>query len=203
MSHARLYIADSIENAGIDQGFLSSGTDIEHFVRDSFGIDDARLLSERAHRKPVMRATIDFVVHFASITTEAQNALLKLFEEPPVTSIFHVVVERSDVLLPTLRSRFLVVAHAGHTDTEVAEAFMHLSYGERIDEIAKRTKAKDTTWAKAVMAGAEVYLVEQTSFSESNAALQGVVGVARYFGARGSSSKMLLEELALSLPHIK
>jgi DNA polymerase-3 subunit delta' len=39
------------------------------------------------------------------LNAEAQNALLKTLEEPPPASVFVLVTERPDVLLPTVRSR--------------------------------------------------------------------------------------------------
>ena len=36
---------------------------------------------------------------------EAQDALLKTLEEPPPASVFVLITDRPDVLLPTVRSR--------------------------------------------------------------------------------------------------
>jgi DNA polymerase III delta' subunit len=40
-----------------------------------------------------------------TLTTEAQNALLKLIEEPPPQTIFILIADHAEALLPTVRSR--------------------------------------------------------------------------------------------------
>ncbi|MFT5037404.1 MAG: hypothetical protein ACI9VM_000984 [Candidatus Azotimanducaceae bacterium] len=182
---------------------MQQDADCEHFIYESFGIGEARTLSSRAFVKPVLRDVREFVVSFTSITSEAQNALLKLFEEPPVTSVFHVVLRNSDMLLPTLRSRLLLVdTQLESTNTDAIKAFLKQSYKERIEEIATRTKKKDVSWIEEIGAGAEAFVAARKQKSESGV-LASVMYVRQYLGARGSSSKMLLEELALSLPVLK
>jgi DNA polymerase III subunit delta' len=46
------------------------------------------------------------IIHDAAmLTTEAQNALLKTLEEPPVGTVIILTASQSDALLPTIRSR--------------------------------------------------------------------------------------------------
>ena len=75
----------------------------------SFLMDDARSLRERA----TLRATGEhgriFVIAAPTIAPDAQNALLKTFEEPPAGARFILVVPAPDMLLPTLRSRMQVL----------------------------------------------------------------------------------------------
>jgi DNA polymerase-3 subunit delta' len=44
-----------------------------------------------------------------ALTTEAQNALLKLIEEPPPQTIFILIADHAEALLPTVRSRCTAV----------------------------------------------------------------------------------------------
>lgn len=203
MAQSLLYVARSITASAVPKDVCEQSADIEHFTADSFGIGDARLLSDRAYIKPVSRSTRDFLVHFSSITIEAQNALLKLFEDPPESAVFHVILSREDMLLPTLRSRLLLVSREESViDRDVMRAFLAMSYGERMDEIASRTKAKDAAWIEEVVAGAEAY-AEHIKGGAKARVLKSVVFVRQYFSARSAAKKMLLEELALSLPTIK
>src|SRR3989338_9685481 len=48
-----------------------------------FGVEEARELRERAGSRPVAGPYRVFVVATPSITTEAQNALVKILDEPP------------------------------------------------------------------------------------------------------------------------
>lgn len=200
MSQSLLYVAQNIDDAPVPEHVRVRSADIEHFIVESFSIADARLLSNRAYIKPVAGATRDFLVHFSSITSEAQNALLKLFEDPPIEAVFHVVLSREDMLLPTLRSRLLLVDTIyALIDRSTMRDFLTMSYGERIDEIAKRTKAKDAAWIEEVVSGAEEYALHIKGVAKARV-LKSVVLVRQYLGARSAGKKMLIEELALSLP---
>jgi len=203
MSHAQLYIADSLESSGVAPELRQKGADVEHFFCDGFGIGEARELQKRAYLKPVVRDTRDFVVSFSSITVEAQNALLKLFEDPPEGAVFHLVVAREDILLSTLRSRLLLVStQSSQTETDTVKMFLKMLPGERMEEIAKRTKAKDIEWIEALATGAEKFAASRP-VAEKETLLRSVVYIRGYLGARGASSKMLLEALALSLPKLR
>lgn len=50
----------------------------------------------------------NIVIIAKKIQNEAQNALLKILEEPPKNIIFTMVVPRKNVLLPTIRSRLMI-----------------------------------------------------------------------------------------------
>lgn len=198
MSHAQLYIATSVEVAPLPEVLRTQSADVEHFVSAAFGIADARRLSLRAHRRAVSEER-QFLIAFDSITVEAQNALLKLFEEPPEGVVFHIVVPRREMLLPTLQSRLLVVG-TQMTQRESEHVFFTYPYDERLREIAARTKAKDVAWCEAVANAAEHVARTLADAHERRRALSSVMLVRSYLGARGASAKMLLEELALALP---
>lgn len=52
---------------------------------------------------PVRRAAV--IVQADTMTTEAQNALLKLLEEPPADTVLLLTATHAELLLPTIRSR--------------------------------------------------------------------------------------------------
>jgi DNA polymerase-3 subunit delta' len=73
---------------------------------DSIGIDAAREIKNFLWQKPNVsprRTLILDEVEF--LTTEAQNALLKITEEPPASSLIILVSSDSESLLPTILSR--------------------------------------------------------------------------------------------------
>jgi hypothetical protein len=72
---------------------------------EKFGIDDAHELTRDAQLKSVSGRSL-FILGIASINTHAQQALLKLFEEPQEGIIFVLLVPHG-ILLPTLRSRLM------------------------------------------------------------------------------------------------
>ena len=98
--------------------------DFSFFALDTLTVDHARDISEMQSRKSVSRSDLDtdskvskvafdkgrkiFVIQTNIITEEAQNALLKIFEEPTPDTHFFILMPQ-DILLPTFRSRMQVV----------------------------------------------------------------------------------------------
>ena len=76
---------------------------------DTLGIDEGRLINEMQTRRAVVASRRIFVVTVNFITRETQNSLLKMFEEPTGDAIFFLIISSANILLPTLRSRMMVV----------------------------------------------------------------------------------------------
>lgn len=74
---------------------------------ESFGIDEARKIKEIQTRKSFGDKKI-FILSCNSMTTEAQNSLLKLLKNHQVEHIF-IVADSSEIFLPTLKSRMLII----------------------------------------------------------------------------------------------
>lgn len=82
--------------------------------REELGIDVVRSFSEFLYLRPARSARRTLVVSGAqALTTQAQNALLKIAEEPPVSSLVILVVRDLGALLPPLLSRFQKVFISG------------------------------------------------------------------------------------------
>jgi len=78
--------------------------DINEF--SNIKIDSIRALKEVAFRKPFEGKYRVFIIKYAErMTEQAQNALLKILEEPPVNSIFLLITSNVFGLLATIRSR--------------------------------------------------------------------------------------------------
>ncbi|MGB4076202.1 MAG: hypothetical protein WBK28_00665 [Minisyncoccia bacterium] len=73
---------------------------------EAFSVEDARALSESAYQSGIGAHRL-LVVATRRIYHEAQNALLKLFEEPPQGVTLILVIPGAGDLIPTLRSRLL------------------------------------------------------------------------------------------------
>jgi DNA polymerase III, delta subunit len=74
---------------------------------DLFSVDDARTLSSVALRHPVAGDVKAIIISAQRFFHEAQNALLKLFEEPPTGTYLFLVLPSEGLVIPTLRSRLL------------------------------------------------------------------------------------------------
>ena len=74
--------------------------------KKSIGIAVIRDLKSKAFIKPQELSVRVFIIdEAATMTTEAQNALLKILEEPPKNVYFLLLCDNSSALLPTVRSR--------------------------------------------------------------------------------------------------
>lgn len=85
--------------------------DIEflEFEKD-LGIEDVRNIQKKIYLKPFQgdrKASVWILNNKAS--TDAQNALLKLLEEPPTSCLIYVVVKETSFFLPTILSRVKII----------------------------------------------------------------------------------------------
>jgi hypothetical protein len=194
--HAFVFTADSIEDAPIESTYKVQSADVRHYVQDSFGINDARTLSVEASTKPLQGEHKVFVIAVRTIAIDAQNALLKLFEEPPSHARFYLILPASLPLLPTLRSRlaFQTQTPMSMEDDGVFEEFARATYADRIACIADKVKTKDVAWMETVVRGCEA------AAHADRTMLEATLFVRTYMPYKGSSMKMLLEHLALTLP---
>ncbi|MSR70711.1 hypothetical protein EXS62_01590 [Candidatus Kaiserbacteria bacterium] len=187
---------------------------------ERFGVDESRELIALTSLKNFADAT--FFVGASSITTEAQQALLKLLEEPQEGTTFIFLVPHG-VLLPTVLSRMMQMekvstAHkkvlgspvsaktheAGRPDyfSELSTLFLRVGGKERSDMIAKLLKDDEGTKERVrdFVNALEVTLAEQKSSPQQRQGLADLAMVRGYLADRSPSLKMLLEHLALCLP---
>jgi hypothetical protein len=77
---------------------------------EHIGIQAIRSLKKRLLLSPQhSEYSIGIIESAAELTTEAQNALLKLLEEPPLHAKIYCETENTDLLLPTIVSRCEIV----------------------------------------------------------------------------------------------
>ena len=73
---------------------------------DSIGIDAAREVKNFLWQRPNTSARRTLIIDNAELlTTEAQNALLKITEEPPASSLLILITSDIESILPTIASR--------------------------------------------------------------------------------------------------
>lgn len=84
-----------------------------HFNGDVFIYEDDELLIDTS-RQIIQKAYLSnekdmlFILAYKSYKIEAQNALLKIFEESPTGVSFIILSPSKNILLPTIRSRFII-----------------------------------------------------------------------------------------------
>lgn len=186
---------------------------VEHY--ESFGIDDARNVSVRQTRNSFEKSNPSqgfsgkiFILTIKSFTREAQNALLKTFEEPTLGTHFFIVIPHSDAILPTLKSRMVFVKFGTHHTqdnlSEVAVKFLDASLEEKFIIIKKLTEVKkgevvDREKIRMILDHLERILYTRTAGTNSKNIFKVIYDTKKYLADRGSSPKMLLEHVAVSL----
>ena len=63
------------------------------------GIDEVRMIIYEAYLKPIHEDKRSFIIAYAGLTLDAQNALLKLLEDPPVTAQFFIIIGQHPIQL--------------------------------------------------------------------------------------------------------
>lgn len=104
-----------------------------------FPVEEARKITELASRAPAAGDKKLIVIAAARIFHDSQNALLKVFEEPPLGTTLILIVPSEGALIPTLRSRLLSLPSEGGEATapEHVRLFLKGSAAEREKIIAK------------------------------------------------------------------
>ena len=91
--------------------------------KKNIGVDDVRETIKTAQVKPYMaEKKIIILPDCDGITAEAQNAMLKVIEEPPEYIVFLILIQNSNTLLETVRSRSIKLEFLPYSDDEIKKA---------------------------------------------------------------------------------
>ena len=183
--------------------------DFWHREFDAFGISDAHALKEIQTRKGVGGGKKFFVFSFLNITEEAQNALLKMFEEPTEGTHFFAITPSLARIVPTLLSRVVVISTAyapksGDISLEkMTEQFLRYSPSKRILLVQGIIKEKDKNAAREFLNSLDVALWQNSKNGRREDAVRGtkeVMQARKNLSTRSPSVKLILEHLSLVLP---
>jgi len=79
-------------------------------TKQSLGIDDIKRMQKKIFLKPVRSKTKAVILEDSQLLTiEAQNAMLKMLEEPPEHTIIILAADSEESLLPTIHSRCQII----------------------------------------------------------------------------------------------
>lgn len=200
--------------------------DFIHLQFDSFKIEDARNLKAYAIQKNFSPSKRIFIVSANNFLIEAQNSLLKTFEEPVENTHFFLIVPDVNALLKTLVSRFYLISARSFLAEEIknAEKFISLPLKSRIDfikelltepeegeddlgvELPSRSstpkinsaRSKALKFLNALESVIHSKLVSKTVFDTQ--LFQHLFKVRKFLRMPGSSTKSLMESIALVIP---
>lgn len=158
----------------------------------TFGIDEARSLSSRAYVKAFGERKV-FLLAPERFTVEAQNALLKLLEEPPENTHFFILAREKELLIPTLLSRLNTVeVEGGSASRSEAAKFLKMNPGERV---AFAKKFADSEENLSVFL--DELLLEMKKNGASAEKLKRAFKARQFADDRSAMPRLILEHLAL------
>ncbi len=101
---------------------LAFAKQLDSNVKDSIGIDAVREVKHFLWRKPNASSRRTLVIDDAELlTTEAQNALLKVTEEPPASSLLIVIVADGESVMGTIQSRLQKIYFGSAPKAEIEQ----------------------------------------------------------------------------------
>jgi len=187
---------------------LEQNPDISILRYGLFSVADARKVAETVASAPFAGEHKVVIIAASRAYHEAQNALLKVFEEPPTGTYLFLVLPTLGGLLPTLRSRVqtLGTSEAGHAIPEIAQEFLKASKEKRSALIKKLSSGKDEDdrrehreEAIALVNGIEAAL-RRNSLEKRAATLREIATFRGHLYDRSAPVKMILEHLSLVIP---
>lgn len=225
LHHCHVLVGDTANSFSALENFCQESLDFSFhgnnnfFVlqTDNFLVQDAEDFIERKSRKIADESINLSVIICQNITREAQNSLLKIFEEPISGNYFFLLVPSLNLLLPTVLSRASVIFFEDSYSFSVEfqkikknySELLFLSYKDRLTLInqifalLKKEKIYKTEISKYIY-----FLLSEinkeflkSKSKELKNILSRVQIVAKYADKPGASLKNLLEYLMLLIPN--
>ena len=130
LSHAHLIAGeDGIGKSKLAKLFLNGDLEREYVdiinyksSKASFGVDEVRDIIEEVSKKPFEGDRKVIIIHEGNkLTIQAQNALLKTIEEPPIGVHIIILCESLELILDTIKSRCEIYKLTPLTKNELYE----------------------------------------------------------------------------------
>jgi DNA polymerase III delta prime subunit len=206
---------------------ISAQGNPDFYIRnyETFTIDDAREIKSLHSTRPVGggggkndEGKKIFVLTMNGATVEAQNAMLKLLEEPAEYAHFFLIIPSAHLLLPTVKSRMSEMDGLSNNAKltknssklaspefiEQAEVFLKATQTKRldivkklVDEISKEKKTKQD--AIDFVDAIQEVVYKEKGVRNGKSSLEVIETARNYLNDRAPSVKMLLEYVALNV----
>ena len=96
---------------------------------NSIKIEQIRFLQKKIQEKPIISNRKVYIIDDAdTMTTEAQNCLLKTLEEPPEFATIILIGNNENAFLPTIKSRCMILTYQPIEEKEIQQ-YMQIHYG--------------------------------------------------------------------------
>lgn len=193
-------------------------------IYESFTMENSRTIKDWHNKLGITNRKKICILATKFINREAEQALLKIIEEPGKNTHFFMVVPDSSILLPTIISRVQIVKIPTQSDSNLlnikgekneseeiikeASSFVKMTPIDRIDKIAQVIKEKKEDensnlrfYAINFINQLENIFYQKFKENKNDKNIIFILGELemsrKYIGVPGASVKMILEHLAL------
>jgi hypothetical protein len=188
-----------------------------------FSVEDAREVAEVAAQGPIAGEYKVIIIAASRVYREAQNALLKLFEEPPPGTYLFLILPTLGGLLPTLRSRLQLLNVRDFVSPSSDEGLTKSRVSKAAEEFLQATREKRSVIIKRLVAGRDederrehrdealalVNGIEAAAYAQQQNVgrttsyillLEEIQMLRRYLHERSAPMRMILEHLSIVTP---
>lgn len=180
-----------------------------HFFEKTVGIEDIRNFQKKLFLKPIKSKTKSLILDIKeTLTDAAQNALLKVLEEPPNNTIIILTIDRADRLLPTVLSRCSIIELKSSSKTSIDPQYRNIlvslsrwGVGERLKFAQDNSKTKEEAkmfLENLILAGRQV-LIDKPTNPEFLKMLKSLNKTHIILSTTNANQRLVLENLLLSL----
>lgn len=186
-------------------------------VKQSLGIGDVKKMQQKAFLKPFQSENKAIIIKEAELlTTEAQNALLKILEEPPAHTIIVLQTNNLESVLPTILSRCSIIQLDEQTTIleeeekkqflQTLNAINNWGIGESLNqaELLGKNKGEAIAWLeKMILVAREEMLKENNKQANSYAqVIRKLQTTHTTLSKTNANPRLQLESLFLSIQSI-
>lgn len=178
----------------------------------TMGIENVRNIQKAILLKPFRGKTKAVIIDaYGNITHEAQNALLKVLEEPPNNTIIVIIASKKELFLPTILSRCKVIILqeeeiklTQEDSSKLKEALNILLNGKTGDKLKiaqdiARDKGDVTLWLEKMAVFLENKLKQDSKDSKLLNFLKELQKTYKAIKSTNVNQRITLENLLLSL----
>lgn len=196
---------DLLKNNIIEEPFQH--TDLIVFESVSIGSDDVNFLLDFNSRRAIGKNKV-MIISTQSVTVPAQNALLKIIEEPAPNTFFFFIIPSKSQIIATLLSRLNEIKFDFKIDHLAnpllnPENFLKQVIANRMEIIKEilvfLEKEKVTRGEVCEFITDAISLWDKQKKSTKKESLKAVVAVEHFMRDSASSMKLCLEYLALAV----
>ncbi len=170
---------------------------------ESLKIEDVRQLAQDILLKPYQdKVSVFVVLHIDKASLAAQNALLKLLEEPPASAQVILTTAHLSSVLPTIQSRCLIrtieekILAESHTSLD---EFLSVKTPAQTISLSEKYKEREAALQFLEHVVHELHLKNQKTPTFSQTLLLQRVITAREYIAKNVNVRLVLEDLLFRL----